>query len=85
MTYHPKIQQLLEALKPYEPERVYLFGSWARGEADVLSDLDVVVIKSTDRPFLERLREVARLLPLALGGVDVLLYPGRICRHAAPR
>jgi predicted nucleotidyltransferase len=44
-----RIQRLLEALERYSPERVYLFGSWARGEADELSDLDVVIIKRTPR------------------------------------
>ena len=41
---HSRIQRLVEALRAYQPERVYLFGSWARGEEDDLSDLDVVVI-----------------------------------------
>lgn len=58
----------------YGPERIYLFGSWARGEADELSDIDLVVIKPTSTPFLERLREVARLLPSQIGAVDVFVY-----------
>ena len=45
-----KVQRLMKSLLHYEPERVYLFGSWARGEEDELSDLDVVVIKKTDTP-----------------------------------
>ncbi|WP_447974268.1 nucleotidyltransferase domain-containing protein [Nitrospira sp. Kam-Ns4a] len=69
-----RIEALVEALKRYQPERVYLFGSTARGEADELSDLDVVVIKRTATPFLERLREVVKLLPIELGAVDVLVY-----------
>lgn len=71
---HSRIQRLVEALRAYQPERVYLFGSWARGEEDDLSDLDVVVIKRTTLPFFERLREVAKALPLTEGGVDVLVY-----------
>jgi predicted nucleotidyltransferase len=69
-----RVDQLVEALRPYEPERVYLFGSWAREEADELSDLDIVVIKRTTSPFFDRLREVAGLLPASTGGVDVLVY-----------
>lgn len=68
------IRRLLAALHPYGAERIYLFGSFARGEEDELSDLDVVVIKRTDQPFLERLREVGRLLPADLGAVDVCVY-----------
>jgi len=69
-----KIQRLLAALKPYEPEQIYIFGSWARGEDDDLSDLDVVVIKETRLPFFERLFAVASLLPDDLGAVDLLVY-----------
>jgi predicted nucleotidyltransferase len=67
------IPQLLHALCPYQPEQVYLFGSFAREEEDELSDLDVVVIKRTAQPFLERLHEVGRLLPADLGAVDILV------------
>ena len=66
-----KIKQALEA---YEPERIYVFGSWARGAQDELSDLDIVVIKKTTKPFFDRLRDVASLLPLSFGSVDILVY-----------
>ena len=69
-----RILRLIEALRPYEPERVYVFGSWARGEQDDLSDMDVVVIKRTSLPFFDRLREVGKLLPEGIGGVDLLVY-----------
>lgn len=68
------ICQLVKALRPYQAERVYVFGSWARGEEDELGDVDVVVIKRTPRPFFDRLREVGRLLPASLGRVDILVY-----------
>ncbi len=74
VSINARIEQLLRALRPYGPEQVYLFGSAARGEADELSDLDIVVIKRTTTPFLERLREIAKLLPITLGAVDVLVY-----------
>ncbi len=69
-----KIRQLVEALRPYRPECIYLFGSWAREEADELSDVDLVVIKHTSDPFFDRLRKVAELLPAEVGGVDLLVY-----------
>ena len=69
-----KISKILAALRPYQPERVYLFGSAAREEEDELSDLDLVVIKRTALPFFDRLMEVAKLLPEGTGGVDVLVY-----------
>jgi predicted nucleotidyltransferase len=61
-------------LLAYEPERIYLFGSWAREEADELSDVDLVVIKETNAPFFDRLLEASRLLPPEVGAVDLLVY-----------
>ncbi|RJR33274.1 MAG: nucleotidyltransferase domain-containing protein [Deltaproteobacteria bacterium] len=55
MPADPLLEKLVNLLKPYEPERIILFGSRARGEGDEYSDYDVVVIKATDQPFLERL------------------------------
>jgi predicted nucleotidyltransferase len=69
-----KVRKMIDALLPYQPERLYLFGSWARGEQDELSDLDVVVIKSTSSSFFDRLEEIARLLPADIGGLDILVY-----------
>jgi predicted nucleotidyltransferase len=69
-----KVRQLIKSLLPYNPERLYLFGSWARGEEDDLSDLDVVIIRQTEVPFLDRLREVASFIPAEVGGVDILVY-----------
>ena len=69
-----RMVQIIQILRPYQPDRIYLFGSWARGEEDDLSDLDVVVIKSTPLRFFDRLQEVLRLFPAELGAVDVLVY-----------
>ncbi len=69
-----KIEKLLESLRRAGPICVYLFGSWARGEQDEASDLDVVVIMRTDLPFLERALPLCRDFPLELGAVDLLVY-----------
>ena len=68
-----KTQQAVEELKAYGAQRVILFGSAARGDADEYSDLDFVVIKETNRRFLARLREVALLVNVP-GAVDILVY-----------
>jgi predicted nucleotidyltransferase len=57
----------------YAPEKVILFGSVARGNVSEWSDLDLLVIKDTPQPFLQRLKEVA-LLCQATVGVDYLVY-----------
>jgi predicted nucleotidyltransferase len=68
------LSDVKSALQPYGAERIYVFGSWARGAQDELSDLDVVVIKNTRKPFFHRLREVSALLPRDFGAVDILVY-----------
>jgi hypothetical protein len=43
--------KLLELLKPYEPARISIFGSYARGENQVDSDLDVLISLNTRSVF----------------------------------
>ena len=69
-----KVDQVVECLKLYNPEKIIIFGSYVRGEMDEYSDLDFVVIKKTKRRFMERLIEVAKLIPNDLGKVDVFVY-----------
>lgn len=58
-------------VEQYGPvEKILLFGSQARGEADEYSDLDLIIVKRTNKRFLERLLE-APLLPIP---ADVFVY-----------
>jgi predicted nucleotidyltransferase len=50
-----------------------VFGSYARGDADVASDLDLLLIEPTTLPFLERGRRHLPLFRMGLG-VDLLVY-----------
>ena len=43
MTTAIQNQQILNYLKPYQPKRVGIFGSWARGENRPDSDLDILI------------------------------------------
>jgi predicted nucleotidyltransferase len=70
----PLLEKLVSLLKPYDPEKIILFGSRARGEADSYSDYDVVVIKSTDRSFLERLQDMVPYILDFDRAVEVLVY-----------
>jgi uncharacterized protein len=68
-----QLNALLHALQAYQPQRIILFGSAARGEADAESDLDVLVIKETPEPFVKRLETMAELCPPGVHA-DILVY-----------
>jgi predicted nucleotidyltransferase len=69
-----ELHRMVETLiREYEPEKLILFGSAAQGELHEWSDLDLVVIKRTDKPLLERIEEVLRLVRPKVG-LDVLVY-----------
>jgi predicted nucleotidyltransferase len=57
-----EVRRVVECLRRYDPDKIILFGSYARGDADEYSDIDLLIIKQTDQPFLARLDEVARLI-----------------------
>jgi len=68
-----QLGQLLRQLLRYQPQRVYVFGSYAREEHDSLSDIDLVIVKETDKPFFERMREVLSCVEHK-GPIDILVY-----------
>jgi predicted nucleotidyltransferase len=53
--------------------RAVVFGSYARGDADEASDLDLLLVERTTLPFVERGRRHLPLFRLGLG-VDLLIY-----------
>lgn len=70
----PLLKRLIELLKSYNPERIILFGSRARGEADEYSDYDIIVIKQTEKPFMERLKDMIPYLAQFESTAEILVY-----------
>jgi predicted nucleotidyltransferase len=56
-----------------DPEQVIVFGSLATGDVRAWSDIDLVIVERTDLPFLQRLRQVRRLIRPKVG-TDILVY-----------
>jgi uncharacterized protein len=57
-----------------QPQKVILFGSYAKGTATIKSDLDILVIKETDLPMAHRADDLKPMLSHTLIPVDVHIY-----------
>ena len=54
-----KLQSLKDELKQqFGIEEIALFGSYARGEADEDSDVDIVILKAKERKLVNRLNAI---------------------------
>jgi len=69
--------EIVSALLPLKPDKIILFGSYARGEANEESDLDLFVIKEGLEDFSayeinarKRLRNI--ILNYPTNGIDIL-------------
>ncbi len=70
-----KIQEIVRKIvQEYHPEKIILFGSWAWGAPNKNSDIDLLVVKESERDPLERIREVHRILWDTDAAVDALVY-----------
>lgn len=70
------IHEITEVIaRTYQPERIVLFGSAARGVFQDGSDIDLMVIKDTDKKPLARVREVVDALPHSIDVDIIVLTP----------
>lgn len=68
-----RIREVVKRLESYDPEKIILFGSAARGENDRTSDIDLLIVKRTRKRFLDRLKEVIEILRPHYA-IDVVVY-----------
>lgn len=68
-----EIRQITEVIaQNYQPEKIVLFGSAAHGSFRDGSDVDLMIIKDTNKKPMARVREVVDLLPHSID-VDILV------------
>ncbi|PYM96556.1 MAG: hypothetical protein DME04_01565 [Candidatus Rokuibacteriota bacterium] len=69
------LDTLKQRLAPHlrRARKAVVFGSVARGEADEWSDLDLVIIADSTRPFLERYRDFEGIYEV-WRRLDLLIY-----------
>lgn len=72
----PILESILRRLvAAYQPERVYLFGSKARGEAGPDSDYDLLLVVPDDAPPERRTSDLAYRVLRGTGiGADILVW-----------
>lgn len=68
-----ELANLVEMLMPYAPQRIVLHGSVARGDWNRASDIDLVIVKDTDRPFTKRISDVIGLCDTTMS-IEPLIY-----------
>ncbi|MFH1213365.1 MAG: nucleotidyltransferase domain-containing protein [Candidatus Neomarinimicrobiota bacterium] len=56
------------------PEKIFLFGSYARGEMDENSDLDLLIVEETDLPAHKRATEIRKQLIHSKIPIDIIVY-----------
>lgn len=70
-----KISELINKIaNGYNPDKIILFGSYAKGTANEDSDVDLLVIKDTDIPRPERTFQVRKMLYGMMIPLDILVY-----------
>ncbi len=57
----------------YNPQKIILFGSLVSGNVHEFSDIDLIVVKESDKGFYERLKEVG-LLVMPRVGAEIMVY-----------
>ncbi|MBI4267947.1 MAG: nucleotidyltransferase domain-containing protein [Chloroflexi bacterium] len=67
MIRNKKIQKLIEEVvekikTEYQPEKIILYGSYAYGKPTEDSDIDLFIIKETDKRRVDRFVEVSQLI-----------------------
>ena len=61
-------------VESFNPWRIVLFGSQAKGNSDSSSDIDLFIEMDTDKQPPERYIEVSRLFGLREWAMDVIIY-----------
>lgn len=67
------MQRILPEIKKLGVKKVILFGSLATGDVGMTSDIDLIIVKETDKRFLDRLDEFYTKLQPSVG-MDILVY-----------
>lgn len=70
-----KISEIVKKIASgYNPDKIILFGSYAIGNPNENSDLDLFVVKETDFPRPQRTVQVRKMLYGSMVPMDLIVY-----------
>lgn len=70
-----KIKKISDKIvKEFQPEKIILFGSCAWGKPHEWSDIDLLIVKRSDKPRIDRQRELRKMLFPPGVALDLLVY-----------
>lgn len=58
----------------FNPDKIILFGSYAAGNPDTESDLDLLIVKDTNEPSHRRGFEIRKALIGSMIPIDIIVY-----------
>ncbi len=61
-------------VEKYQPEKIILFGSLASGRIHEWSDIDLLIIKETDKRPLDRATDITAMLDYPRIAMDIFVY-----------
>jgi predicted nucleotidyltransferase len=65
----------------YQPSKIILFGSYAKGTANASSDVDLLIVKTTDESKYQRASSVRHLFNPQPCAMDILVYTPEEYEH----
>ncbi|MBI5417073.1 nucleotidyltransferase domain-containing protein, partial [Candidatus Poribacteria bacterium] len=72
------IFNIVEKIKiGYKPDKIILFGSYAKGQTDSDSDIDLLIVKNSKIRRDERDKEIRKLLEEIKFPLDIFVYTPR--------
>lgn len=77
MKDNPEIKLITDCIvREYQPDKIILFGSWAQGNANAQSDIDLLVISDREKrlPRYKRGLDIRLLLSQFPSPKDILFY-----------
>ena len=77
--YQQEVENITQTLKTnYQPEKIILFGSCANGKIKSSSDIDMLIIKKSNKRRIDRIKEVLMMIDNNLPFEPLIYTPQEI-------